>query len=43
LQLLAANALVAGVKGAGARQIEQMIFGAISEIALRAGETVAES
>ncbi len=38
LQLLAANALVAGVKGRSARQIEHMIFSAISEIAFEASK-----
>lgn len=38
LQLLAANALVRGVAGATARQIETMMFRAIAEIATRAAE-----
>jgi hypothetical protein len=38
LQLLAANALVAGIKSRSARQIEQMIFSTISEIASQASK-----
>jgi hypothetical protein len=38
LQLLAANALVTGLKTPAARLVQQTIFGAISEIASRAAE-----
>ena len=39
LQLLAANALLTGIKSPAVEQIKKMLFGAVSEIAARASQS----